>query len=79
MKLAVAYGGPVQIEVPAPSVLTFTRDDKKLIASGLFGVIPSWQLDLADAVELAHRRVRRSLTTEECRQYLHGPCPASST
>jgi WD40 repeat protein len=79
MKLAVAYGGPVLIEAPAPSVLTFTRDDRQLIASGMFGVIHSWRLDLADALELAQRRVKRSLTADECRQYLHGPCPARST
>ena len=30
-----------------------------------------WALDLDDLVEIAERELTRTLTDEECRQYLH--------
>jgi hypothetical protein len=33
-----------------------------------------WALDLDDLVEVAEHEVRRPLTEEECRQYLHRVC-----
>jgi WD40 repeat protein len=33
-----------------------------------------WALDIDDLLEIARRHVTRSLTDEECHQYLHAPC-----
>lgn len=34
-----------------------------------------WALDPERLLEIARSRVTRSLTEDECRQYLQGPCP----
>jgi hypothetical protein len=37
-----------------------------------------WALDVDDLLEIARKEVTRSLTDEECRQYLHvESCPVS--
>ena len=76
LKLSAAYGDRVLIEPPTRSMLEFGPADRSLIASGDLGVVHSWLLDLDRVVGVAHRGLRRALTAEECRQYLHGPCPA---
>jgi hypothetical protein len=35
------------------------------------GEMRIWALDIDDLLEIARREVTRTLTTEECRQYLH--------
>ncbi len=38
-----------------------------------------WALDLDDLIEIAEREVTRTLTEQECRQYLHrGALPLTS-
>jgi hypothetical protein len=34
-----------------------------------------WALDLDDLIGIAEGELTRDLTEEECRQYLHEPCP----
>ncbi|HLA92388.1 MAG TPA: hypothetical protein VJO36_02485 [Actinomycetota bacterium] len=41
------------------------------------GEIRVWAVDIDDLLEIARRNVTRSLSEEECRQYLHlESCPA---
>jgi hypothetical protein len=35
------------------------------------GTVRVWALDIDDLLEIARQEVTRSLTNEECRQYLH--------
>lgn len=38
-----------------------------------------WSLEIAELLEIAQQNVTRSITDEECRQYLHAEsCAASS-
>ncbi|HET9249706.1 MAG TPA: protein kinase [Actinomycetota bacterium] len=50
--------------------LTFSPDGSMLATVG-GGVARIWALDIDDLLEIARRNVTRSLTDEECRQYLH--------
>lgn len=62
---------------PVPSVV-FSPDGKHLITSGFDGTARVFVLDLDELIRLAHSRVTRTLTKQECRQYLHTEsCPAS--
>ena len=56
----------------------FSPDGTKLATVGRGdGVARVWALDLDDLLEIARDQVTRSLTDEECRQYLHlARCPA---
>jgi hypothetical protein len=36
-----------------------------------------WALDTDDLIEVADHEITRTLTDEECRQYLHAACPQS--
>lgn len=50
--------------------------DGTMLASGSAGQVQIWALDIEDLLEIARREVTRSLTDEECRQYLHlDRCP----
>jgi WD40 repeat protein len=55
--------------------VVFSPDGTKLASTSCEGV-RVWALDIDDLLEIAHQEARRSLTDEECRQYLHvGQCP----
>ena len=55
--------------------MAFSPDGKKLASASPCGGLRIWVLDIDDLLEIAHREVSRTLTDEECRQYLHDPCP----
>jgi WD40 repeat protein len=56
--------------------VAFSPDGKRLAAAGQDGSVRVYALDLGDLVTIAQSRLTRSLTTEECRQYLHlEACP----
>lgn len=58
--------------------VAFSPDGTKLASTSCDGV-RIWALDIDDLLEIAHQEARRSLTDEECRQYLHVEvCPAST-
>ena len=65
-ELIVLHGhdGPV-------SSVAFSPDGSRLTSVGYDGVVRVWALDLDDLVEIAEREVTRTLTDQECRQYLH--------
>jgi WD40 repeat protein len=55
--------------------VAFSPDGSKLASTSCDGV-RIWALDVGDLLDIAHQEVRRSLTNEECRQYLHvDQCP----
>jgi WD40 repeat protein len=50
--------------------------DGATLASTACGGVRIWALDIDDLLEIARQNVTRSLTDEECRQYLHlDRCP----
>jgi WD40 repeat protein len=51
--------------------LSFSPDGSMLASSDSFGPVRVWALDLDRLLEIARDEVTRSLTDEECRQYLH--------
>jgi WD40 repeat protein len=53
------------------SGVLFSPDGKRLMANNNDGTIRVYLLNTDDLLALAHSRVTRSLTTEECQQYLH--------
>ena len=58
------------------SDVAFSRDGTKLASSSGCDGVRIWALDIDDLLEIARQNVTRSLTDEECRQYLHaGRCP----
>jgi WD40 repeat protein/serine/threonine protein kinase len=59
------------------SSLAFSPDGRRLAASSLDGAVHVYTLDLQELLEIARKRAVRSLTNEECQQYLHQEsCPA---
>jgi WD40 repeat protein len=63
----------------APDALTgvaFSPDGSQLAVASRDGTARIYLLRLEDLVALAKQRVTRSLTNEECQQYLHmDTCP----
>jgi WD40 repeat protein len=56
--------------------VAFSPDGSMLATLG-DGLLRIWALDIDDLLEIARGEVTRSLTDEECRQYLHVEvCPA---
>jgi len=48
----------------------------KLASTSRCDGVRVWALDVDDLLEIARREAERSLTAEECRQYLHvDECP----
>ena len=59
------------------SDVVFSPDGSKLASAGP-GLVRVWALDLDDLIAIADTKVTRTLTDEECRQYLHvARCPAA--
>ena len=58
--------------------LAFSPDGRFLVTSGWDGTVRFYLLDIEALVDLAQERVTRSLTIEECRQFLHmDNCPGT--
>jgi WD40 repeat protein len=56
--------------------LTFSPDGKRLVTSSLDGTARVYTMDLEELVAIARARLTRTLTEEECQQYLHlDSCP----
>jgi WD40 repeat protein len=56
--------------------VAFSPDGTKLASSSWCDGVRIWALDIDDLLEIARREAERSLTVEECRQYLHvDRCP----
>jgi WD40 repeat protein len=62
---------------PVSSVV-FSPDGQYVITSGFDGTVRLFALDLNELIRLAHSRVTRALTMQECRQYMHlESCPTN--
>jgi WD40 repeat protein/DNA-binding SARP family transcriptional activator len=56
--------------------VAFSPDGRKLASTSWCAGVRVWALDIDDLLEIARREAGRSLTAEECRQYLHvDECP----
>jgi WD40 repeat protein len=56
--------------------VAFSPDGTKLASTSWCDGVRIWALDIDDLLEIARREAGRSLTAEECRQYLHkDECP----
>jgi WD40 repeat protein len=55
--------------------VSFSPDGSHLATAGTDGTARIYTLRSEDLVTLAQSRMTRSLTTDECQKYLHGPCP----
>jgi Novel STAND NTPase 1/WD domain, G-beta repeat len=51
--------------------VAFSPDGSRLASVGADGALRVWALDLDDLVEIARSELTRTLTDDECRQYLH--------
>jgi WD40 repeat protein len=74
----LAGGEPVTLRGHRQGVdgVAFSPDGKRLGTAGQDGSVRVYALDLDDLVAMAQSRLTRSLTTAECRQYLHvEECP----
>jgi WD40 repeat protein/serine/threonine protein kinase len=58
------------------SDVEFTPDGKQVVVGGQDGKVYFYVLSLDELVDIAESRLTRSLTEEECQEYLHGDaCP----
>ncbi len=53
------------------SAVAFSPEGNRLAAAGEDGSIRLYTLSIEELIELANDRVTRSLTDQECRQYVH--------
>jgi WD40 repeat protein len=51
--------------------VVFSPDGTKLATTGSDAVVRVWALDLDDLIAIANERLTRTLSDDECRQYLH--------
>jgi WD40 repeat protein len=51
--------------------VAFSPDGARIVSSDTHGVVRVWAFDLDDLIRIAEGQLTRSLTEEECRQYLH--------
>ena len=76
-----AFTGKELLTLHAPEGLTsvaFSPDGSQLATASRDGTNRIYLLKIEDLVSLARQRVTRSLTTEECKQYLHvEQCPST--
>jgi WD40 repeat protein len=75
VRLFDADTGAQQLVLPgfgcSVSRVAFSPDGTKLASASPCGGLRIWALDIRDLLEIARREVPRTLTDEECRQYLH--------
>ena len=58
--------------------MVFGPDGSKLASVGEDGLVHVWALDLDDLIAMATERLTRTLSDDECRQYLHvDRCPGT--
>jgi WD40 repeat protein/class 3 adenylate cyclase len=61
------------------SGIAFSPDGTRLASASPDGLVRVWVLDLDELIRIAEGEVKRELTDDECRQYLHVPtCKESS-
>ena len=65
------------VEPSDVAAVAFSPDGSRVTVIYSDGRIIVHAIALEDAIEIAHARVTRGFTDEECRRYLHVPtCPA---
>jgi hypothetical protein len=76
-----AHTGAEQLTLPSAACpvtdVSFNQDGKELASASLCDGVRVWALDIDDLLRMARQRVTRSLTAQECREYLHlDRCPS---
>jgi WD40 repeat protein len=82
VRLFDAHTGGEQLTLPSAACpvtdVSFSQDGTKLASASLCDGVRVWALDIDDLLRIARQKVTRSLTPQECRQYLRTDrCPRS--